>query len=202
MNREFMYLNDKEVAVTNEKGEITKRQAEQDMRNILVSEDKLEALDNRINHLNDNINIEKISVGIIDKWYKVMAVLSAFIVVASPITLGIVNGLGLIGAWAVVAAGACGYGVFSQRDSVKRINGYNREIKKAKSLKREIEEELSFKKELEKDYTVPSHKIGEVVQIDSTKDFEKQDNQLHRAFRVGYKNTPKVLVKTNKNTTK
>lgn len=202
MNREFMYLNDKEVAVTNEKGEITKRPAERDMRNILVSEDKLEALDNQIDHLKGSIKIEEASVKIIDKWYKVMAGLSAFIVITAPLTLGIANGLGLIGFWAVVSAAACGYGVYSQRDAVKRINGYNREIKRAKSLKAEIENDLSFTKELEKDYTVPSHKIGEVVKIDSTKDFEQQDNQLHRAFRVGYKNTPKVLVKTRNNQNK
>ena len=67
------------------------------------------------------------------------------------------------------------------------------------SLKKEITEDLEFTRELEKDYTVPSHKVGEVVTIDSSKDFEKQDNQLHRAFRVGYKNTPKVLVKTRNN---
>ena len=196
MNREFMYLNDKEVAVTDENGKITKRPAERDMRNVLVSEDKLEDLNSHIDYLKGSIRIEEASIKIVDKWYKIMAGLSAFVVIAAPLTLGVANGFGLIGFWAVVAAASCGYGVYSQRDAVKRINGYNREIKRAKSLKREIENDLSFKRELEKDYTVPSHKIGEVVKIDSTKDFEEQDKQLHRAFRVGYKNTPKVLVKT------
>lgn len=196
MNREFVYLNDKEVAVTDENGKITKRPAERDMRNVLVSEDKLDDLNSHIKFLNDGIKIEEASVKIIDKWYKVMAGLSVAIVVAAPLTLGVVNGFGLIGFWAVAAAAACGYGVYSQRDAVKRINGYRREIKRANSLKKEITEDLEFSRELEKDYTVPNHKIGEVVTIDSVKDFEEQDKQLHRAFRVGYKNTPKVLVKT------
>lgn len=199
MNREFIYLNDKEIAVTDENGKITKRPAERDMRNILVSEDKLEDLDSHIKFLNDGIKIEEASVKLIDKWYKIMAGISAVIVITAPFTLGIANGFGLIGFWAVVSAAACGYGVYSQRDAVKRINGYRREIKRANSLKKEITEDLEFTRELEKDYTVPSHKVGEVVTIDSSKDFEQQDNQLHRAFRVGYKNTPKVLVKTRSN---
>lgn len=199
MNREFVYLNNKEVAVTDENGKITKREAEFGMRDVLVSEDKIEDLDSHIKFIKDGIKIEKKSVEIIDKWYKVMAVVSALIVVSAPITLGVASGFGLIGAWAVAAAAACGYGVYSQRDSVKRINGYNRELKRAYLLKNEIRKDLEFSRELNKDYQVPNSKIGEVVKIDSVKDFEEQDKQLHRAFRVGYKNTPKVLVKTKNN---
>jgi len=61
-----------------------------------------------------------------------------------------------------------------------------------------IHKEIQLK-ELNKDYQVPNHQVGEVVKIDSVKEFEEQDKQLHRAFRVGYKNTPKVLVKTKNN---
>lgn len=198
MNREFIYVSNNEVAVTNEKGEITKRPAERDMRNILVAEDKLEDLNNQIKYSHEGIKIEKASVKLIDKWYKVMAGVSAFIAVTAPLTLGFTNGFSLVGIWAVVAAASCGYGLYTQRDSVKRINGYNNEIRRAKSLKAEIEHDLAFANELEVEYTVPKEQIGEIVKIDSTKDFDEQDQKLHRAFRVGYKNTPKVLVKTNK----
>lgn len=199
MNKEFIYLNNREVAVTDENGQITKHEAERGMRDVLVSEDKLTDLNSHIKFLQDGIKIEKASVEIIDKWYKVMGVLSIGIVIAAPITLGIVNGLALIGGWAVAVAAACGYGIYSQRDSVKRINGYNKEIKRAKSLKNEIEKDLEFSRELNQGYEVPNSKVGEVVKIDAVKDFEEQDQQLHRAFRVGYKNAPKVLVKTRKN---
>ncbi len=196
MNREFIYLNNNQVAVTDEKGKITKRAAEFGMRDVLVSEDKLNDLNTNISCIKDCVKIEKKSIELINKWYKVMAGFTVALAVVSPIALGIVNGLGLIGAWTIAGGAACLYGLHSQRDSVKRINGYHRELKRAFALKREIKSELEFKRDLNKDYQVPNHQIGEVVKIDSVKDFEEQDKQLHRAFRVGYKNTPKVLVKT------
>lgn len=199
MNREFVYLNNKEVAVTDENGKITKRDAEFGMRDVLVSEDKLNDLNTNISCIKDCVKIEKKSIEIINKWYKVMAGVTIALAITAPITLGIVNGLGLIGAWTIFGGAACCYGVYSQRDSVKRINGYHRELKRAFSLRNQIKSELEFTRDLNKNYEVPSHQIGEVVKIDAIKDFEEQDKQLHRAFKAGYKNTPKVLVKTKNN---
>ena len=195
MNREFVYLNNKEVAVTDENGKITKRDAEFGMRDVLVSEDKLKDLNTTIACTKDCIKIEKTFIDMVDKWYKVIAVAPAVFAVVPPFFIGIANGLGLLGAWTLFAGTACTYGVFSQRNSVKRINGYNRELKKAFSLREQIKSDLEFKRELNKEYEVPNHQVGEVVKIDAVKDFEEQDKQLHRAFKIGYKNTPKVLVK-------
>lgn len=196
MNREFIYINNKEVAVTDEKGQITVRDAEKNMRDVLVSEDKIEDLDNRIDFINDGIKIEKASISAIDKWYKVMGVISAGIVVGAPIALGFASGFGVIGIWAVACACACGYGIYSQRDSVKRINGYKKELKRAKLLKKDLTDDLALSREYNKEYQVPNAKIGEVEKINAVKDFAEQDAKLNRAFRVGFKNTPKVLVKT------
>lgn len=203
MNREFIYIDNNKVAVADDEGKITVREAERDMRDILVSEDKLSDLNTHIKSIRDAKIIEKASIELIDKWYKVMGIVSLAIAVTAPITLGITSGLCLIGGWAVVAAAACGYGLHCQRDSVKRINGYNKELKRAKDLKRKINEELEFTRELNKDCPVSTNnKVGEIVKIDSVKDFEEQDRSLNSAFRFGYKNTPKVLVKTKKNASK
>jgi len=121
MNREFIYLNNNQVAVTDENGKITKRAAEFGMRDVLVSEDKLNDLNTNISCIKDCVKIEKKSIEIINKWYKVMAGVTVALVVAAPLTLGIVNGLGLIGAWTIAGGAACLYGLHSQRDSVKRI---------------------------------------------------------------------------------
>ena len=99
MNREFIYLNNNQVAVTDEKGKITKRAAEFGMRDVLVSEDKLNDLNTNISCIKDCVKIEKKSIELINKWYKVMAGFTVALAVVSPIALGIVNGLGLIGAW-------------------------------------------------------------------------------------------------------
>ncbi|MBQ7104619.1 MAG: hypothetical protein IJN90_02050 [Bacilli bacterium] len=198
MNREFVYLNNEKVAVTDENGKITVRDAELGMRDVLVNEDKIEDLDSNISRLRESIKIENTSIKLINKWYKVMAGISAVIVIGAPIGLGIINGLGLIGAWAVAATAACGYGLYTQRDSHKRINGYRKEIQKSKQLKASCEKELELSREYNKDYKVPSSLVGSVVEIDSMKDFERQDASLHRAFRIGYREEPKILVKTMK----
>lgn len=202
MNKEFVYISKDKVAVTDENGKIKVRGAEWDMHDVLVSEDELEALDMCIKVSSDTKIIEKASIDIINKWYKIMAGVSAFIVVSAPIALGMINGLALIGAWALVATLACGYGFHVQRDSIKRINACNCEIKKAKSLKKEINDELKISKELGKSYEVPDYKIGEVVSVDSNEEIDKQDKSLSRAYKTGYKNTPKILVKTRSKTFK
>ncbi len=198
MNREFVYLNNEKVAVTDENGKITVRDAELGMRDVLVNEDKIEDLDSNISRLRESIKIENTSIKLINKWYKIMAGISAVIVIGAPIGLGIINGLGLIGAWAVAATAACGYGLYTQRDSHKRINGYRKEIQRSKQLKASCEKELELSREYNKDYKVPSSLVGSVVEIDSMKDFERQDASLHRAFRIGYREEPKILVKTMK----
>lgn len=198
MNREFIYLSNEKVAVTDENGKITVRDAELDMRDVLVNEDRIEDLNNNIRRLKESIKIENMSIKLMNKYYKVIALVSAVIVIGAPLTLGIVNGLGLIGAWAVAAALSCGYGLYSQRDSHKRINGYRKEIIRSKQIKANCEKNIELSREFNKDYNVPSTFIGNVVTIDSTKEFEKQDASLHRAFRIGYKEEPKILVKTMK----
>lgn len=198
MNKEFIYLNDEKVAVTDENGKITVRDAELSMRDVLVNEDKIKDLDSNISRVRESAKIENESIKIINKWYKVMAVISAVIVIGAPISLGILKGLGLIGAWAVAATAACGYGLYTQRDSHKRINGYRKVIQRSKQLKVSCEKELELSREYNKDYKVPSSLVGSVVEVDSMKDFEKQDASLHRAFKLGYKEEPKILVKTMK----
>ena len=67
MNKEFVYINDETVAVSDEDGKITIRKNQGDMRDVLVSEDKMKILNERIKSSRDGIALEKASIKIIDK---------------------------------------------------------------------------------------------------------------------------------------
>lgn len=202
MNKEFVYINDETVAVSDEDGKITIRKNQGDMRDVLVSEDKMKILNERIKSSRDGIALEKASIKIIDKWYKVMAGVSVGVLIAAPITLGLLSGLTLFLGWSTVALLSCAYGRHVQKDSVKRIKGYKSEIKRAIDLKQEVRHDLDFYKEMEKEFGIPKAKVGEVVQVNPYEEIDVQENSLRRAFKKGYREKPKVLVKTKENVRK
>ena len=196
MNREFVYINDDTVAVSNDSGKISIRKAEHNMKNVLVSEDKLDSLDTTIHCAKKGIAIEKKTIELINKWYKVMGGASIVIAITSPFAIGLLSGLGLTLGWLAVAGASCAYGKHVQNDSARRINGHRNEIRRAKELKVKIHDELDFDKELAKDIKLPHEPVGEVVSINHIKEFENQDRTLNYAFYKGYKEKPKTLVKT------
>ena len=198
MNKEFVYINNNEVAISDENGHITTRKAEGNMKNILVEEDKIDSLNNTLNNLNISIKEEKTLINIINKWYKVMGAVTLGVAIVAPISMGFISGLCLTGAWAAIASFSCVTGMFTQREAVKRINGYNKEIKRAINLKKESEENLNRYQSMDEEYSVSNALVGDVVQTNALEELEHQDNKLRRAFKAGYKNTPKVLVKTKK----
>jgi len=195
MNTEFVYINDNNVAVSDKNGNITIRDAKEEMRDLLVAENKLEDLNITIDDLDENIRIENVSINLINKWYKMMGVLSLGIIVAAPITLGLASGFGLILTWGVAACASCGYGAYNKFDSLRRINGYCEERKKAESLKDEIKKYLEDNELNKQQYNVDDNMIGEVVKVNSSKAFEEQDQKLNTAFHAGYKDKSKVLAK-------
>lgn len=202
MNKEFVYINNDKVAISDECGNITIRQGEGNMKNILTEEDKIEALKDNIERLKTSIKLEKVSIDLIDKWYKVMAGLVIGSAITGPFLVGFVGGLKLTLGMAALVALSSASGVFIQRQSVKRINGYRKEIKRAKKLQQESEEILNNYKEMNEEYNITNAPVGEVIQTNSLEELEQQDKKLRRAYNVGYKSTPRVLVKTRNNVKK
>ena len=199
MNKEFIYISDDKVAVSDECGHITIREGEGNMKNILTEEDKIEDLKSTIERLVTGIKLEKVSIDMIDKWYKIMAGMVIGAAIVGPVMMGIVGGLKLTLGAAVVAALSSASGVFVQRQAVKRINGYNKEIKRAKKLQQIAEDNLNNYREMNEQYNVKDSLVGEVIQTNSPDELYQQNQKLRTAFKVGYKKTPKVLVKTMNN---
>lgn len=192
MNKKFIYLNKEEVAVTDEYGNITVRDVEGSMHKVLVAEDRLEKLDEAIDNLNFNIKEEISLINIIAKWYRVIGIVDVAALVVAPICLGLLSGLTAAGAVVLLSGLACCGAAAIQNKAYKQIAGFKSEVKKAVEIKKEVEKELDNHRVVNDVYSVSNAMVGDVVEVDSEKDLDRQRDRLKRAYNSGYKNKNKV----------
>lgn len=203
MNKEYVYLSDKELLVIDENGHATKRNVESDnMHDVLLIENDLEKIDEAITKLKKIIQQSEESE--LSTKAKIILAIMPFIVgmsaygiacLISPTsviphlitaTLGIALGTAAIDLSFIV----------STRYYPKYINGIKSELSTAYELRKELEQRLSNSKEKSKDSitqniietkkTTP--KINDVVILEESTQFcEEATNKLHESYETGYR---------------
>ena len=211
MNKEYIYLSDKELLVIDEFGHATKRNIESgNMHDVLLLENDLEKINVEINELERILQQDEESKLL--KKGKIILAIMPFIIgmsfygiaaLVSPtlfsdiiaITIGMV--LGTIAADIAFIENTKHYS--------KHINGIKSELSTAYQLREELEQRLSNSKEKSKDSIIPNivdlkktpSKINDVVILEeSTQFFEEATNKLYDSYTTGYEQ--KVKRKTLK----
>ena len=211
MNKEYFYLSDKELIVTDTKGHITKRNVESpNMHDVLVLENYLEMLYNKINNLEAIIkNYEQVTL---NKKEKVIASIIPFIIgMAAYVFIGIAQPeafshvipttIGIALCTATIELGLLNY-------NSRHLNGIKCELSTAYQLKEDLEQRLTAVKdksrisEMQNTTCQEATKtnINEVVVLEEPKAFyEEASEKLNRAYTTGFSKNVKRLTLKRKN---
>lgn len=194
MNKEYIYLSDNEIIVTDENGHTEKRIVEcDDMHELLLLENNLENINNYINKVKDylnantDLNLKKASIlmflifplGVVIKDFGFhLANFSIF----DPVTLLVDFGFITIGGVSTT---------FEYIKSKKQTLGVKSQLSKAYEIKEKLEKELVHirtKKqsvsETKKSEMAPAQK--EITVLDNDAEFEKIGVELADSYRQGY----------------
>ncbi len=212
MNREYIYLSDTEVLVTNEHGHAEKRIIESnDLHQQLLLENNLEEVNNLINKIeNELAHEDEIKIGFLGKafagtlpfWFTAVLCLADFGIsavsnkppMAPSYTPILISGICASGAIdAMVALGG--------KRKKKWISGRKTELSKAYEIKESLEKELVEIKEkhktlAQKKENGPSSKQHDIIVLeDNNPTLDEIRTQLYDSFIDGYsQNKPKKLV--------
>lgn len=193
MNKEYIYLSDKEMLVTDEKGISTKRNVEHDnMHDVLVLENELEKINKRVENLEKVIrhNEENKSGKIKDMM--VLLTLNAVLGITAIDLLCMGGPLDFPISYTIAVASTIGvmdlkFNQYS-KENIKIINEVKIELLKAYKLKNDLEQRLSKIKEKSKDMKstnkVDLQKTNNVVVIQEN--YEDTSEELVQAFEKGY----------------
>ena len=201
MNKEYVYLSDKEVLVIDENGHATKRNIESDnMHDMLLLENDLEKINETIIRYEKIIHQEEEIKS--TKKDKIILAMMPFIIGMSvygivclinpsvfshiiPITIGIALGTAITDVSFVVSA----------RLYSNHINGIKSGLSTAYQLREELEQRLSNIKEKSKDFIeqdvvdskTNNPKINDVVILEESTQFcEEAQKQLNESYTTGY----------------
>lgn len=209
MNKEYIYLSDKEILVTDEKGHATKRDIEGDnMHEVLLLENDLEQINSGISNLEkiiDNEEKSKLSI----KGKIVLATIPFIIPMTCYCIAGLFNPnlfskiILTTNAMALFAIMMDGTFIFATRHHKEHINGIKSELTKAYQLKEELEQKLSNSKDKTNDSITTNIvklqennlKINDVIILEETTPFyEDAEKKLEEAYGAGYKSKGKRLI--------
>lgn len=210
MNKEYIYLSDKELLVIDENGHATKRNIESDnMHDMLLLENDLEKINNTI------IRYEKIihqdEEAKLTKKRKVILAMVPFIIGMSaygiaclinpsafshiiPVTIGFAMGTAAIDASFILGTIHHSY----------HINGIKSGLSTAYQLREELEQRLRNVKVNSKDFIEQdmvdskkkNQKINDVVILEESTQFcEEAQKQLNESYTTGYEQRGPVLTK-------
>lgn len=198
MNKEYIILSDGKVAVSNENGNIEKRDFEDKyfLGETLTLENKLETINSKLEELNKKLKDGKGVVFLCKNMIKVQP----FIVIL--MTLG---GLGLGGLYYGLLAFSYSFILASvpfvcckilKSKFSKKIIGLEGCIKEAQFQKLKYEKDLSEIKKVRVPQSKLKHKINEPFSLEKQNKvaFEKIENDLNNAYKSAIKNASKKLI--------
>lgn len=190
MNKEYMYLSDKEMVVTSENGHMQKREIKYDnMPDILLIENKLE----EINNLIDNLQMETLKKPKMNRTDMLFS--SLMTLLALMLTVSLANNyiemstFEMILPWALSTT-LWGYCFFHYNSKRKVRLGYISKLAKAKEYKVQIEKELSMAKTkatTDKDTKENSPIIIKYAYtLNKKPDYDEMMDELYNSFVDGY----------------
>lgn len=212
MNKEFMMLSDGNIAVTNENGNISKRNNSDNIHEILLLENKIEIVDDTLKKLNkdlfDKKGMEFLTKNML-KFQGPLVLVSTIVGVsygvlsypADSIVFGIYYGIrGLVQTGFICGAVTIMHGV-ARLVNKKKIKQINAEISVSKNLKEKYGKELLNVKEKQSSIKTQTITINEPVSlIEQTNVMEFQVNEeLNRKCKEYLKDKPKQKVLTRHN---
>lgn len=212
MNKEFMILSDGNIAVTNENGNILKRNNSDNIKDILLLENKIEIVDDTLKKLNKDLSDKKGMEFLTKNMSKFQAVLVLlgtiggvlYGLLSSPddlIVSGIYHGVEwLVNSGIICGAATIMYGV-ARLVNKKKIKQINAEITVSKNLKEKYEKELLNAKGKHSSIKSQTITINEPVSlIEQTNVIESQVNEeLNRTYEEYLKDKPKQKTLTRHN---
>lgn len=209
MNKEYLYLSDRELLVIDENGHATKRNVESvNMHDMLLLENDLEKINKAITELEEKIHKdEEIKL---TKKEKIIAAMIPFILTMSAYGVTCLikpsTPLDIIQTTVEFALGTAildiAFVVIVIKPYSKNINGIKSELSTAYQLSEELEQRLSNIKEKFKGSLTPNivdlkkinSKINDVVILEESTQFcEKAKKQLHESYITGYEQKVKRL---------
>ena len=209
MNKEYLYLSDKEILVTDENGHAVKRDIESDnMHEVLLLENDLEKINSGIIQMEEIIhNEEEVKLSIKGK------IILATVPFIIPMTFYCLAGLfdpnlfsnmilttSVMALFAITLDGAF---IFVTRHHKEHINGIKSELSTAYQLKEELENNLSNIKDKSKDSITPNIiksqknnlQINDVIVLeDPTPYYEEAAKQFQESYMAGYNQKGKKLL--------
>lgn len=200
MNKEYVYLSDKELLVIDEKGNATKRNVENnDIHQVLLIENKLEIINEKISEEEEKINKEK--AGMLSKKEKAFPFIfgtSAY-GIACLIEPHVIHHIihAMTGIFLGTAITNIAF-IIDEKDNHKRMNGIKSELSTAYHMKEELEKKLIDIKEKSNDKKADS-KLNDVIFIEEPSQFvEEVHKQLTESYEIGYKQKVKRLTLKNR----
>ena len=192
MNKEYMYLNNNELIVTNENGVIRKREVRGNDKNVLIAENKVENINSIITDLESDLSKQKNeyrSARIFKKLKYTLAVISFIIYILNLST----GGYTLI----------LGCSIFSfmigkimkalEKNACNKINGITSKLETAQTLKEKHEKELEQEKSKSIEDMTLNVVANEIYKVEEGVDTNWMDEAiLNTAYNKGYN---KVLKK-------
>lgn len=207
MNKEFMALSDGNLAITNENGHISKRQYDGNSQEILLSENKIEIIYNKIEKLKKDLHNQE-GVVFLSKWMLISQPILLLLIssgmfiyggVTSPgdfLTYALFNGVkGLAYGTVICGTASIYYGIVKPIYKKKVIKTKS-EITIAKNLKENCEKELADIKEKQLTIESPTISLNEPVSlIEQTNTMETQvDEEISKIYTESLSQQPKKLV--------
>lgn len=207
MNKEFMVLSDGNLAVTNENGHISKRQYDGNPQEILLSENKIETIDNKLEKLKKDLHNQE-GVVFLSKWMLISQPILLLLIssgmfiydgVTSPgnfLTYALFNNIKGLAYGTVICGSAAIYYVIVKPIYKKKVGKTKSEITIAKNLKENYEKELADIKEKQLTIESPTISINEPISlIEQTNAMETQiDEEISANYTESLSQQPKKLM--------
>lgn len=213
MNKEYVLLSDGKVAVSNELGNIEKRDFEDKhfIGEQLVLENKLELIDSKLETLNKDLKFEKhtiymckqmmiaipIAVSIITLGaFSVSAVIGNLQNLSDFVTTGLKVAFNVCSVSSILGGALLVYEQYEKQASKKKIIGLKSAIEVAQVLKLNYERDLAKIKEIRVPQSSLEHKINEPNSLENRNKyaFDAIENDLDAAYENAINARPKRLV--------
>lgn len=191
MNKGFMYTSDKEIVVTDENGKINTREITGiDTKNILILENNLENINERINIVEEKLKTAKkvkdnssVLKKMVRKGFIITEIIASLIPFINKVNI-------LINIICNFIFVLISYGMFLwitlklEKDNIKKINGLENQLKKLNQLKEEYESRLEKTKTMIEKEKI---QIGKVVSLEEYMNLPKEiTEEINFAFELGY----------------
>lgn len=203
MNKEYMYLSDSDVIITNEEGRIVKRNFDNsvNVNKFLLNENKLEIISKELENLEYELDGNKKTVWFCKKMCQVQPFMILIISLLVFLTGGIATSFASYGLLSLMIGGIVGtivssvgiiYLMISKSKAKKKIPAIKASIEELEKLKEKTKEELKeFSRAKEKEI---NHEINKSISLNNSTKVEKEkiENNINEVYQNALK--PKKLV--------